>query len=258
MSAARSWLGPSATHFRLTRSGVGLPSGYRRALSVQPRLRLRPRQPAARISRAIRVAYPSAPVRAIRRELEAVRGRIRCAVSRPDAFGRHRVGHASHTRRPSAPDVIAAGRNTQDAAHCAYRRVGLLRHCEFEEPTLLFLANQAVVFVRMSRSILSWQFSLRSRLTSSHSASFSPSLPGSGLPASRAAWATPLMIVRLLRPNSRDNSAGCHPACGSSMICRWNSIGYGALVFCISDSFSHKGRGSAAKGQRQLQAASAV
>jgi hypothetical protein len=33
------------------------------------------------------------------------------------------------------------------------------------------------------------------------------------------------------------------------MICWRNSAGYGALVFGISDSFSHKGRVSTEKGQ---------
>ena len=75
------------------------------------------------------------------------------------------------------------------------RALGLARHHEFEEfeefeefgePTSLFLANQAVAFARMSRSILSWRFSRRSRLSSSRSALLSPSLPGRGLPASRA------------------------------------------------------------------------
>lgn len=99
-------------------------------------------------------------------------GGIRCAVNRADAFGQHRVGHASRTRRPRARGVKATGRDTQDATHRAYLKVGVVRHHEFEEfrePTSLPLANQAVAVAKMSSAILSWRSS-RSRLDSSRSA----------------------------------------------------------------------------------------
>ena len=80
-----------------------------------------------------------------------------------------------------------------------------------------------------------------------------PSLPGSGLPLSRAAWASQLAMVWAVQPNSRASSPGLLPARASSMICSRNAAGYGGLVLAISDSFFHNGKVSVEKGQLQLE-----
>jgi hypothetical protein len=64
-------------------------------------------------------------------------------------------GDAALGGRALPSGIEAAGRHTQDAAHGAHGKVGLVRHHEseyFVEFASLRPANQAVAFARMSRS----------------------------------------------------------------------------------------------------------
>ena len=83
-------------------------------------------------------------------------------VDPPDTLGQHGIRHRARAGPPLLPSIEAAGRHTQHAAQGTHREVGLVRHHECEEfdgePSLL-LANQAVAFAKMSRSILSCRFS---------------------------------------------------------------------------------------------------
>lgn len=116
----------------------------------------------------------------------ALSGRRRAA-----RWVKHRLGAHVLADRPAhhapAPDIEDHCQVDEPAPGGDVGDVGHVRH---PEPTSLFLANQAVAFAGMSRSILSWRFSRRSRANSSRSTVVSPSLPGGGLPASQAACAS--------------------------------------------------------------------
>lgn len=93
------------------------------------------------------------------------------------------------------------------------------------------------------------KFGKRTPVQSNARTIVSPSLPGSGLPASRAAWASHLMMLCEVGPNSCDGSAGLLPACASSMICWRNSAGYGGLDLGVGDSLFRKDHVPTEEGQ---------
>src|ERR1700733_2209148 len=124
--------------------------------------------------------------------------------------------------RPLRPCIVAAGGDAQQPAHGG-DRIGCLVIAHEPEPFggIVFVsrANQAAVFVRISRSSLSWRFSRRKRLSSSRSVVVRPP----PCPVFRAAWATQFLIDCAVGSNSRANSAGERPAFTNSTIWRRNS-----------------------------------
>src|SRR6202521_3402071 len=97
----------------------------------------------------------------------------------PENAGRHEpalsrivliIHHGTGRGRPLHPRVIAAGGDTQDAAHHGDGVTGPVLAHELESLggiTSVSRANQAAAFERISRSNLSWRFSRRRRPSSS-------------------------------------------------------------------------------------------
>jgi hypothetical protein len=129
----------------------------------------------------------------------------------PDTRREPGVLDRARRRLAPVPCVKAARGDAEHAAHRSYRKHGLMRRYKPEDPlgfVLASLANQAVAFARISRSVLSCLFSRRSRVSSSRSSVVRPSLPGSGLPASMAACATQLRMACAEQPNSAGQLGG--------------------------------------------------
>ena len=86
--------------------------------------------------------------------------------------GRADMGQIDHvlllaaTGRPFLPGEEAALANTEDAAHPADRKAGLLRFDEAEGHRLPSFAKKAAAFFKMSRSCFRTAFSRRSRFNS--------------------------------------------------------------------------------------------
>ena len=115
-------------------------------------------------------------------------------------------------RRPAAqPSVVAAGGESQHAAHPLDGEIGLMGVHELESRSgieLLSRADQAAAFPRMSRSIRSCRTSRFNWHNSCRSSVVSPSLR---TPSSRSACLTQVRIAPAEGSNSRASSSGLRP-----------------------------------------------
>ena len=193
MSATQSWSGPSAVKFRSTRSTTGRASAFRRVVfeladasgSLAPQIGFLLHQPghpllADHLTRLLQLGVEPRP---------AVHLPV-LVVGLPDLEHQLRVSLRPGRGRTAHPSVVAAGGESQHAAHRPNRIVGLIRLHELEPRSgieLLSRANQAAAFFRISCSMRSPLFSRLSCRSSSRSSVVSPSLRR---PSSRSACLT--------------------------------------------------------------------
>jgi len=134
--------------------------------------------------------------------------------------------------RPPLPGLVAARRHPQQPAHWPRRVDGwfaLTNPKVCAESTRSPDRNSPPPFLKISRSSRSWRFSRRSR----------PQLPA--LQGGQTIVATALVPVGLGDPVAdrmrralklAASCSGLRPDQTSSIICRWNSGGYGARCLC--------------------------
>ena len=202
MSATQSSFGFLAWKLRSTRSLAGRRRGSRMVVRA-PLRRLTPVRALSLISRSTRLRPTRTPSSAssawtLGAPQVSLETAWTCAV-RSNSFASAAAlaegGRDSHAE-------TAAARHTHDPRHGFHRKDGLVRGHELEglDDVTSFRANQAAAFERMSRSTLSWRFSLQRRWSSSRSAPVRPSLV---VPPSIPARLTQPAMVTAQGSNSR-------------------------------------------------------
>ena len=168
-------------------------------------------------------------------------GLIACLVGSANALQQPGVGLCACTGWALMPVVKAACTHVQCFAQRTNGKFGLVCFHEFVDGMnvlSLLVANQAVAFARMSRSVWTCLNLRRSSISSWRSWA----LRGVALAVCDAAaplppaWRTQLRMLVVWQPNSFDNSLGLRPLLTSSTICWRNPGAYGGLVWGISDS----------------------